>query len=113
MRPTSFEKPLVWLQGEVKSPPFSSEARLEAGALLGRLQQGETITFPLARPMLTIGSACLELRVRDRNVDWRIIVHLAPDAVVILDVFAKKTARTPQLVIANCRRRLRMFHAAD
>jgi phage-related protein len=55
----------------------------------------------------------MELRVRDRNIDWRIVIHLAHDAVVILDVFAKKTARTPQLVITNCRRRLRMFQAAD
>ena len=34
------DKPLVWLKGEVKTPPFSSEARIEAGTLLRRLQQG-------------------------------------------------------------------------
>jgi len=28
------DKPLVWLHGEVKSPPFSSDARIEAGYLL-------------------------------------------------------------------------------
>ena len=32
-------KPLAWLQGEVKTPPFSQEARIEAGVLLRRLQQ--------------------------------------------------------------------------
>ena len=32
MKPT--DKPLVWLRGEVKTPPFSAEARLEAGSLL-------------------------------------------------------------------------------
>jgi hypothetical protein len=32
------DKPLVWLRGEVKSPPFSKDARLEAGFLLRRLQ---------------------------------------------------------------------------
>ena len=26
------EKEVVWLKGEVKSPPFSREARIEAGA---------------------------------------------------------------------------------
>ncbi len=31
-------KPLVWLKGEVKTPPFSSQARLEAGFLLRKLQ---------------------------------------------------------------------------
>ncbi len=34
------DKPLVWLSGEVKTPPFSTEARLEAGFLLRRLQRG-------------------------------------------------------------------------
>lgn len=32
------DKPLVWLHGEVKSPPFSPAARLEAGVLLRRLR---------------------------------------------------------------------------
>jgi hypothetical protein len=31
------EKPLVWLHGEVKTPPFSKTARLEAGYLLRAL----------------------------------------------------------------------------
>ena len=35
------DKPLVWLRGEIKSPPFSADARLEAGVLLRRLQRGE------------------------------------------------------------------------
>lgn len=35
------DKPLLWLHGEVKTPPFSLEARIEAGILLRRLQQGE------------------------------------------------------------------------
>jgi len=34
------EKPLVWLHGQIKTPPFSEEARIEAGYLLGRRQQG-------------------------------------------------------------------------
>jgi len=29
----SYDKPLVWLHGEVKTPPFSKSARLEAGFL--------------------------------------------------------------------------------
>jgi hypothetical protein len=34
------DKPLVWLGEVVKSPPFSREARLEAGFLLRKLQKG-------------------------------------------------------------------------
>lgn len=33
-------KPLAWLYGEVKTPPFTPEARIEAGVLLRRLQRG-------------------------------------------------------------------------
>ena len=33
------EKPTVWLHGEIKSPPFSENARIEAGTSLRRLQE--------------------------------------------------------------------------
>jgi hypothetical protein len=45
------DKPLVWLHGEVKSPPFSQGARIEAGLLLRRLQQDENLHMPHSRPM--------------------------------------------------------------
>ena len=69
--------PLVWLFGEVKTPPFSAEARVEAGFLLRRLQQGETLGLPQSRPMPTIGTGCHELRIPDRSVTWRIVYHVA------------------------------------
>jgi len=37
------EKPLVWLHGQIKTPPFSEVARIEAGYLLGRLQDAIVI----------------------------------------------------------------------
>jgi hypothetical protein len=43
------EKDLVWLHGAIRTPPFSTEARIEAGVLLRRLQLGEealTATLP-------------------------------------------------------------------
>ena len=44
------DKPLVWLKGEVKTPPFGEKARIEAGFLLRRLQQGDTLSLPQSRP---------------------------------------------------------------
>jgi hypothetical protein len=44
MNPT--DKPLVWLSGEVKSPPLSTEARIEAGYLLRCLQAGQNLAMP-------------------------------------------------------------------
>jgi phage-related protein len=103
------DKPLVWLRGQVKTPPFSSEARVEAGFLLRRLQRGDVLGLPASRPMPNIGPACHELRIRDGTANWRILYHLAADAIVVLDVFAKKTLATPKTVIAECRTRLAMF----
>jgi phage-related protein len=107
------DKPLVWLRGEVKTPPFSTEARIEAGLLLRRLQRGESLSMPHSRPMPDIGRGCHELRIRDGNQRWRLIYHLAPQAIVILDVFTKKTQATPQAVMDACRRRLAQFQQAD
>jgi len=105
----SNDKPIVWLHGEVKTPPLSKEARIETGYLLRRLQMGEKLSLPQSRPMPTIGRRCHELRIDDENKTWRIVYRLDLDAVVILDVFEKKTRVTPKEVLENCKRRIRMY----
>ena len=85
---------------------FSLEARLEAGFLLRRLQQGESLGMPQSRPMPVIGSRCHELRINDENTTWRVIYRIDEDAIVIVDVFQKKTQTTPASVIRNYQRRL-------
>ncbi len=103
------DKPIVWLSGEVRTPPFSAEARVEAGFLLRRLQRGESLGMPHSRPMPTVGPGCHELRIVDGAVSWRLMYHVAPSAIVMLAVFPKKTAATPAAVIAECRKRLALF----
>ena len=103
------DKPLVWLKGEVKTPPFSSAGRIEAGYLLRRLQNGEKLSMPHSRPMPTIGPRCHELRITDGEKDWRIVHRLDSDATVILEVFRKTTRATPEPVIRECRRRLQKY----
>ena len=100
------EKLLAWLKGEIKTPPFSADARVEAGFLLRKLQQGARLTLPHSRPMPTIGPRCHELRIRDRDQTWRVIYRLDSDAILILQIFSKKTATTPKSVIEDCQRRL-------
>jgi phage-related protein len=106
------QKPLVWLHGEIKTPPFSREARLAVGYLLGQLQRGEALSMPQSRPMPVIGARCHELRVVDRGHNWRLVYRTDIDAIVILEVFAKKTRATPKDVIARCRRRLKAYDEA-
>jgi len=106
------DKPLVWLHGKVKTPPFSAAARLEAGHLLRILQKGRGLSLPHSRPMPAIGRRFHELRVPDENTTWRLIYRLDADAVVIVAIFAKKTARTPADVIATCRARIQEYDDA-
>jgi phage-related protein len=103
------EKPLFWLSGEIKTPPFSEEARIEAGGFLRRLQDGESLGMPHSRPMPGIGPRCHELRVRDENRDWRIVYRIDPDVILIVSVFSKTTPTTPRRDIGACQRRLQQF----
>jgi phage-related protein len=104
-------KEIIWLSGEIKTPPFSQLARIESGSLLRHLQEGEFFSMPISRPMPSIGKHCHELRIHDseNNKEWRIIYRIDDDAVVILDVFAKTTQKTPNKVIDNCHKRLKLY----
>ncbi|MEE4184138.1 MAG: type II toxin-antitoxin system RelE/ParE family toxin [Gammaproteobacteria bacterium] len=108
----SKDKPLLWLHGEVKTPPFSAAARFEAGTLLRRLQKGERLLLPQSRPMASIGRRCHELRISDEQGAWRIVYRTDQDAVVILEVFQKKTSKTPKSVIDTCKARLKDYDDA-
>jgi len=100
------DKPLRWLHGEVRTPPFGAVARVQAGFLLRRLQMGERLGMPHSRPMPSIGSGCHELRIRDRSMQWRIVYRVDADALLILAVFQKTTPHTPPHVIDLCKRRI-------
>ena len=103
------DKPLVWLERGLRTPPLSTEARIEAGMLLRRLQRGEKLSMPHSRPMPSIGRACHELRVRDGAHSWRVVYRIDPDAIVLVAVFAKATQATPKERIQTCRDRLRRY----
>jgi len=103
------DKELVWLYGEVKTPPFSQEARLEAGYLLRQLQLGIKLTLPHSRPMPSIGRRCHELRINDEHCTWRIVYRIDQDAIVILTVFDKKTNTTPGQIINTSKDRIKRY----
>jgi phage-related protein len=103
------DKPLAWLHAEVKTPPFSLAARLEAGTLLRQLQQGINLELPHSRPMPSIAAKCHELRINDEDKTWRIFYRIDSDAIVILEVLNKKTATTPKKTIDLCITRLKRY----
>ena len=67
---------------------------------------------PAATPVPSVGTQCHELRINDAGHAQRIMYHVEPDAVVVLDVFSKKTEATPTTVLSTCRRRLSAYREA-
>jgi phage-related protein len=106
------DKPLVWLHGEIRTPPLSQSARVEAGFLLRQIQRGDLLSMPQSRPMPSVGPRCHELRINDIDSTWRVIYRIDKDAIVILEVFSKKSGKTPKTVIDICRRRLKEYENA-
>ena len=65
--------------------------------------------MPHSRPMPSIGRRCHELRIPDDKLSWRIVYRIDEDAIVIAEVFSKKTGKTPKGVIDTCKARLREY----
>jgi phage-related protein len=105
-------KPVVWLHGEVKTPPFTPEGRQEAGMLLRLLQEGERLGMPQAEPLPDVGPRCGALRVRDAEHNWRVMYRVDSDAVLVVEVYPKKTRTIPDEVIGRCKKRLKQYDAA-
>ncbi len=99
------------MHGEISTPPFSANARIEAGYLLRQVQKGTKLSLPQSRPMSSIGTRCHELRIIDENLTWRIIHRIYTDAILILEIFEKKTNKTTKLIIDICKQRIKRYEA--
>ena len=99
------------MHGEITTPPFSANARIEAGYLLRQIQKGIKLSLPQSRPMPSIGTRCHELRINDENLTWRIIYRIYTDAILILEIFEKKTNKTPKSIIDVCKQRIKRYEA--
>jgi phage-related protein len=62
--------------------------------------------------MPTIGRRCHELRIPDEEATWRIVYRIDADAIVIGEVFSKKTGKTPRQVIDVCKQRFGNYDQA-
>jgi len=65
--------------------------------------------MPQSRPMPSVGRRCHELCITDETLIWRIIYLTDIDAIVILEVFDKKTNQTPKQIIDACKKRLKNY----
>jgi phage-related protein len=94
---------------------MSSDARVEGGVLLRRIQRGELLGMPESRPMPSIGPRCFELRIDDIALkkEWRIVYYVGRQAIAVLEVFVKDSRTTPDAVMVKCRHRLSEFRKVD
>ena len=98
------EKPVAWLGSSLEDlRAFPEDARRAAGYQLGRVQQG---LLPIDwKPMTTVGSGVIEIRVHTR-VEHRVFyVAKFEEAVYVLHAFEKRTSQTPQPEIALAQKR--------
>lgn len=58
---------------------------------------------------LLIGTNCHELRINDKTKTWRLIYRIDEDAIIILEVFEKKTPQTPKRIIEICKKRIKEY----
>lgn len=87
---------------------FPEEIRSDLADALARLEEGQTLSLPLSRPMPSIGPGVHELRLKDRSGIYRVIYYLAGAGMIwLLHAFMKKTQQTPKHHIDVGKERLR------
>lgn len=87
---------------------FPKEARIRLGRGLFRLQLGEQLGMPNARPMPGVAAGVSELRVKGDDGSFRAFYYTASSqGVLVFHAFVKKSERTPPLEIELGRKRLK------
>jgi phage-related protein len=87
---------------------FPKEVRIRLGRGLFRLQLGEQIGLPNARPMPSVAAGVSEIRVRGEDGAYRAFYYAAaPQGVFVFHAFVKKTRGTPPLEIELAKKRLK------
>jgi phage-related protein len=87
---------------------FPKEARARLGRGLFRLQLGETLGMPVARPMPTVAPGVSELRVKGEDGIFRVFYFTATTrGILVFHAFVKKTQRTPPLEVELAKKRLK------
>jgi phage-related protein len=92
---------------------FPDEVQL--GKALYDLQRGEMLGMPLSRSMGSIASGAAELRVRDRDGNYRVFYYVkASRGILVFHAFLKKSLATPQQELELGKNRLKeLLYAED
>jgi len=74
------------------------------GFYFGSFRRGRISRSRIADRCQQLEAAATRLRVNDKNKTWRLFYFLDSDAIVILEVWEKKTRKTSQATIELCQR---------
>lgn len=93
---------------------FPEEVRRAFGKAIFDLQKGHALSFPLSRPMSSVGPGVEELRVKDHSGAYRVFYYARlRDRVLVFHAFKKKAQQTPQREIGLGQKRLKeILHEA-
>jgi phage-related protein len=86
---------------------FPKGARRELGKAIFDLQDGALLGMPLSRPMASVDVGVCEIRIRDRNGNYRVFYCRQSRGIFIFHAFMKKTQTTPKRELDLGRTRLR------
>jgi phage-related protein len=77
---------------------------------IAKLRSGIKLSMPLSRPMPSLGKSLHELRLKDRNGQYRVIYYFkVADAIYLVHAFRKKTEQTEQKDINVALRRIKQI----
>ena len=84
--------------------------RKELGAVLTRLQKGQSVGMPDLRPMQSVAPGVAEIRISDRSGTFRTfhVIH-SEHGILVFHAFTKKTQKTPDHELETGKRRLKEF----
>lgn len=87
---------------------FPEDVRRKIGYLLRKLEEGEFLGMPHARPMSIVGSGVMELRVSSQDGAFRVFYVLKiGEKITVFHAFHKKTQKTDHSELVLGKKRLR------
>ena len=88
---------VVLHQCESELKDFPKEVLGDLLDCIAKLRNGILLSMPLSRAMPSLGKAIHELRLKDRNGQFRVIYYIkVHDAVYLVHAFKKTTQQTEQ-----------------
>lgn len=93
---------------EIKKLPL--QVRKDFIDSIAMLESGVSLSFPLSRPIKSVGRSISELRFSDENGIYRIIYFIKKrECIYIIHAFTKKTQKTPKRNIDLAIKRIKEF----